>query len=95
MKLYDLLYSDTEVIPMADVNKAQSTHRVASTCIWIHLNKKAQTDKVKLPRPIPYALQEHQSLLTENIKIKIVSVLKYDHFLSLKFLTTRPHKKKC
>ena len=60
MKLYDLLYSDTEVIPMADVNKAQSTHRVASTCIWIHLNKKAQTDKVKLPRPIPYALQEHQ-----------------------------------
>ena len=60
MKLYDLLYSDNEIIKMADVSKAQSTHKVASTCIWIHLLKKAQTVQVKLPRPIPYALQEHQ-----------------------------------
>lgn len=59
MKLYDLLYPDKGTIAMPDVAKAQSTHGVAATCIWIHLNKKAQTDTIKLPRPIPHALQEH------------------------------------
>ncbi|CAI9727124.1 Hypothetical predicted protein [Octopus vulgaris] len=40
LKLYDLLYSDTEVLPVPDVTKPQSTHALASTSIWIHLNKK-------------------------------------------------------
>lgn len=59
MKLYDLLYPDKGMIPMPDFTKAQSTHGVAATCIWIHLNKKAQTDTIKPPRPTPHALQEH------------------------------------
>lgn len=59
MKLYDLLYSDSEVLPVPDVNKSVSTHDMAITCIWIHLNKKAQSDKVRLQRPIPTVLSEH------------------------------------
>lgn len=74
MKLYDLLYSDNEIIKMADVSKAQSTHKVASTCIWIHLLKKAQTVQVKLPRPIPYALQEHQEYFEQNLQSKSFSL---------------------
>lgn len=58
LKLYDLLYDDKEVIPVPDISKASATHALASTCIWIHLNKKAENDK--LSRPIPYGLQEHQ-----------------------------------
>lgn len=59
LKLYDLLYSDTEVLPVPDVTKPQSTHALASTSIWIHLNKKAHTDKARLQRPIPHALKDH------------------------------------
>ncbi|KAJ8305857.1 hypothetical protein KUTeg_016402 [Tegillarca granosa] len=77
MKLYDLLYSDTSAIPMPDVNKSQSTHAVASTCIWIHLNKKAQTDKVKLCRPIPFALHEHMEYLKQSLNNKNLSLNDY------------------
>ena len=59
MKLYDLLYPEKEVIAVPDVNKASCTHTMAITCIWIHLNKKAQTEKIKLQRPIPYPLKGH------------------------------------
>ena len=57
LKLYDLLYDGREVIPVPDVTKASSTHTLASTCIWIHLNKKADNDK--LSRPIPSSLRGH------------------------------------
>ncbi|XP_029639982.1 mediator of RNA polymerase II transcription subunit 23 [Octopus sinensis] len=63
LKLYDLLYSDTEVLPVPDVTKPQSTHALASTSIWIHLNKKAHTDKARLQRPIPHALKDHLEFL--------------------------------
>ncbi|KAK3090128.1 hypothetical protein FSP39_009382 [Pinctada imbricata] len=77
MKLYDLLYSDDQTIPVPDINKAQSTHGMASTCIWIHLNKKAQTDKVVLPRPIPFALQEHLEYLKECLNNRNLSMSDY------------------
>jgi len=59
MKLYDLLYPEKEPIPVPDVTKASSTHKMAVTCIWIHLCRKAQSEKVKLLRPMPHALQGH------------------------------------
>ncbi len=59
MKLHDLLYPEKEQISVPDYNKASSTHSMAVTCIWIHLNKKAQNDQVKLQRPIPHALKAH------------------------------------
>ena len=63
LKLYDLLYPDNTSIIVPDWNKANSTHVVAATCIWIHLNMKASTDNVQLQRPIPHALREHQEAL--------------------------------
>lgn len=77
MKLYDLLYSDTSIIPMPDTNKASSTHALSSTCIWIHLNKKAQTDKVQLPRPMPNALQDHLEYLKQCVNNKNMSLNDY------------------
>jgi mediator of RNA polymerase II transcription subunit 23 len=59
MKLYDLLYPEKEDLPIPDVNKAYSTNAMAVTCIWIHLNKKAQNEKVKLQRPVPMTLKAH------------------------------------
>ncbi|KAK6167600.1 hypothetical protein SNE40_021588 [Patella caerulea] len=70
MKLYDLLYSDSEVIPIPDVNSAHCTHAFAGTCIWIHINKKAQGDHVKLHRPIPFALNDHMEFLRQTLQLK-------------------------
>ncbi|XP_052774892.1 mediator of RNA polymerase II transcription subunit 23-like isoform X2 [Mya arenaria] len=74
LKLYDLLYPDNSSIAVPDISTASSTHTVAATCIWIHLNMKATSDNVQLQRPIPHALREHQEALgqlgqhLENLK---------------------------
>ena len=59
MRLYDLLYPEKEALSVPDISRASATYKMAVTCIWIHLNKKAQNDKVKLQRPLPYALKGH------------------------------------
>ena len=48
-----------QFIPVPDINKPQSTHAFAMTCIWIHLNRKAQNDNSKLQIPIPHSLKLH------------------------------------
>lgn len=48
-----------QCIPVPDINKPQSTHSFAMTCIWIHLNRKAQNDNSKLQIPIPHSLKLH------------------------------------
>lgn len=68
LKLYDLLYPDNTSIAVPDVSKASSTHTVAATCIWIHLNMKANTDNVQLQRPIPHALRDHQEALGQHLE---------------------------
>ena len=70
MKLYDLLYPETEPLPLADINKASCTFKMAVTSIWIHVNKKAQNDKVQLQRPIPQALSGHIELVKLVIMIR-------------------------
>ncbi|KAK7100374.1 mediator of RNA polymerase II transcription subunit 23-like isoform X2 [Littorina saxatilis] len=75
LKLYDLLYDDKEVIPVPDITKASATHALASTCIWIHLNKKAENDK--LSRPIPYGLREHLEFLKQTHMLKTISTSDY------------------
>ncbi|KAJ3607191.1 hypothetical protein NHX12_026704 [Muraenolepis orangiensis] len=54
MKLFDLLYPEKE-----------STHSFAMTCIWIHLNRKAQNDNSKLQIPIPHSLKLHHDTYSE------------------------------
>ena len=68
LRLYDLLYPDNFTVALPDITKASSTHTVAATCIWIHLNKKAQTDKAQLQRPIPFALREHLDALRDHLE---------------------------
>ncbi|KAF3849726.1 hypothetical protein F7725_019445 [Dissostichus mawsoni] len=64
MKLFDLLYPEKECIPVSDINKPQSTHSFAMTCIWIHLNRKAQNDNSKLQIPIPHSLKLHHEYVS-------------------------------
>lgn len=68
LRLYDLLYPDNSTVALPDITKASSTHTVAATCIWIHLNKKAQTDKAQLQRPIPFALRDHLDALRDHLE---------------------------
>lgn len=62
LKLYDILYNEKEPLPVPDVKLSSSTKKIAATCIYIHLLKKAQLENVAL-RPIPIALKKHYEFL--------------------------------
>ncbi|XP_070781385.1 mediator of RNA polymerase II transcription subunit 23 isoform X3 [Enoplosus armatus] len=77
MKLFDLLYPEKECIPVPDINKPQSTHSFAMTCIWIHLNRKAQNDNSKLQIPIPHSLKLHHEFLQQSLRNKTLGMSDY------------------
>uniref|UniRef100_W5KU24 Mediator of RNA polymerase II transcription subunit 23 n=1 Tax=Astyanax mexicanus TaxID=7994 RepID=W5KU24_ASTMX len=77
MKLFDLLYPEKECIPVSDINKPQSTHAFAMTCIWIHLNRKAQNDNSKLQIPIPHSLKLHHEFLQQSLRNKSLPMTDY------------------
>ncbi|XP_023606035.1 mediator of RNA polymerase II transcription subunit 23 isoform X7 [Myotis lucifugus] len=77
MKLFDLLYPEKECIPVPDINKPQSTHAFAMTCIWIHLNRKAQNDNSKLQIPIPHSLNLHHEFLQQSLRNKSLQMNDY------------------
>ncbi|KAJ0060887.1 hypothetical protein NL108_001747, partial [Boleophthalmus pectinirostris] len=77
MKLFDLLYPEKECIPVPDINKPQSTHSFAMTCIWIHLNKKAQSDNSKQQIPIPHSLKLHHEFLQQSLRNKTLGMSDY------------------
>ena len=45
LRLYDLLYPEMEPIPVPDINHCRSATSMAITCIWIHLQRKAQVSR--------------------------------------------------
>ncbi|KAJ8008996.1 hypothetical protein DPEC_G00084220 [Dallia pectoralis] len=77
MKLFDLLYPEKECIPVPDISKPQSTHAFAMTCIWIHLNRKAQNDNSKLQIPIPHSLKLHHEFLQLCMRNKSLGLTDY------------------
>ncbi|CAG01794.1 unnamed protein product [Tetraodon nigroviridis] len=77
MKLFDLLYPEKECIPVPDITKPQSTHSFAMTCIWIHLNRKAQNDNSKLQIPIPHSLKLHHEFLQQSLRNKTLGMSDY------------------
>jgi mediator of RNA polymerase II transcription subunit 23 len=64
LKLYDILYTEKEPLPVPDVKLSSSTKKIAATCIYIHLLKKAQLENVVI-RPIPTALRKHYEFLQQ------------------------------
>uniref|UniRef100_A0A2K6G3J2 Mediator of RNA polymerase II transcription subunit 23 n=1 Tax=Propithecus coquereli TaxID=379532 RepID=A0A2K6G3J2_PROCO len=66
-----------ECIPVPDINKPQSTHAFAMTCIWIHLNRKAQNDNSKLQIPIPHSLKLHHEFLQQSLRNKSLQMNDY------------------
>lgn len=64
LKLYDILYTEKEPLPVPDVKYPSSTKKIAATCIYIHLLKKAQLENVSI-RPIPTALRRHYEYLQQ------------------------------
>ncbi|TSO15222.1 Mediator of RNA polymerase II transcription subunit 23 [Bagarius yarrelli] len=97
MKLFDLLYPEKECIPVPDINKPQSTHSFAMTCIWIHLNRKAQTPdpqtptaKSKLQIPIPHSLKLHHEFLQQSLRNKSLPMTDYKIALLCNAYSTNP-----
>lgn len=57
------MYDEKEPLPIPDVKLASSTKKIAATCIYIHLLKKAQLEStITLPR-INIALKKHYEFL--------------------------------
>lgn len=70
MKLYDILYPETEPLPVPDLTKPGCTHTLAAASIWIHLTRKADSEtneKNKLNRPLPPALKLHLEFLQQAL----------------------------
>lgn len=63
LRLYDILYTEREPLPVPDLNKSSCTYQMAATCIWIHLMKKAQSEHINFHRPLPRALTNHYDFL--------------------------------
>ncbi|XP_022090298.1 mediator of RNA polymerase II transcription subunit 23-like isoform X2 [Acanthaster planci] len=66
LKLFDIFFPEKEPLPVPDVSHPQCTHRLAMACIWIHLSRKAQSDKVSLQRPAPPSLKLHLEFLQQS-----------------------------
>lgn len=66
-----------QCIPVPDINKPQSTHSFAMTCIWIHLNRKAQNDNSKLQIPIPHSLKLHHEYVPQDTGTRNMSSTYY------------------
>lgn len=46
LRLYELLFPEQEPpLPVPDFNQPQCTRQMAMICIWIHLDKKAQSEQ--------------------------------------------------
>ena len=67
MKLFDLLYPETDPIPVPDISKPGSTHAMSAASIWIHVMKKAESEPIKLQRPLPHALSLHFDYLNRKM----------------------------
>ena len=67
MKLYGILYPETEPIAVPDITKPGCTHTLAAASIWIHLLRKAESEpeRSKLNRPLPPALSLHFDFLQQ------------------------------
>lgn len=64
--LYDLLYQESEPIPLPDISKPDCTHFLAAASIWIHLTKKAESEP-KIQRSLPVALASHVEYLQQKM----------------------------
>jgi len=69
MNLFKTLYSnDKEPLAVPDMNSSDSTTLFAMTCIWMHLSKKAHSEKVSMQQP--KVLQKQLDFLEESSQKK-------------------------
>lgn len=67
LELCDILYTEQDPLPVPDTTLPSCARKMAATCIWIHVVKKAQTDGVNLNRTIPKALTLQHTFLQEQL----------------------------
>lgn len=71
--LFDMLYPEKEPLPVPDCTKTYATRQMAPTFIWIHLEKKAKTDRINLHRDVPNSLKKHHEY-DANSNCKTISL---------------------
>lgn len=70
MRLFDVLYPERIPIPVPNTDEPASTHSLSAASIWIYLVRKAESENIRLSRPIPPALQAHYEYLVNIPPIK-------------------------
>ncbi|KXJ29451.1 Mediator of RNA polymerase II transcription subunit 23 [Exaiptasia diaphana] len=65
LRLFELLYPENEPLPAPDINSSDSVHSLAMACIWIHLTKKAELEKLTIKSPTSHILKNQLEFIHE------------------------------
>lgn len=57
LDLFPLLYPEKEPLPIPDINNPSCAQKMAPTCIWIHISRKAKLDHFDLTMSLPPVLK--------------------------------------
>ena len=67
LKLYNM-YSETEPLPVPDINQPSCVEQLAATGIFIHLKRKAGGENLRFAFNLPPALTKHHEFLVTTAK---------------------------
>lgn len=56
LDLFHLLYPEKEPLPLPDVTNPSCAQKLAATCIWIHISRKAMLDHLDMTLSLPPVL---------------------------------------
>eukprot|EP00731_Ephydatia_muelleri_P023574 Em0015g1157a len=84
MSVFDLLYQDKEPLPVPDTSKPSCVYDVSMASLWISYTKKAEADKVTLPRTTPCLLRKQIEWIEKlNEELPVASIAMKDYSLPL------------
>lgn len=63
LRLIEVLYPDSEPLPVPDYTDPKCAMQMSAMCILMHILKKAQTDNTKTPRSLPTVFRNHNEFL--------------------------------
>lgn len=90
MKLFDLLYSEKEPLPVPSKITSESSISLSMACIWVHLSKKAKIENISLQRGPPPALSRQLEYLYQILQQKQHDGAGYEIALLCNAYSTNP-----
>lgn len=73
MKLFDLLYPETEPLPVPSEITPESTVSFSMACVWVHLSRKAKSDNLNMHKVPPKPLVKLLDYLYQKLQVRVYS----------------------